>query len=139
MRPSSDQANQFAVVRGDQHGGPAGVDLAQQVHDLEREIRIEIAGRLVGETQRRIVDERARDRDALLLAAREIVRIGVHAVLQAHPLQDLERAASLLRGRHAEDLGHERDVLEHRAARNQLEVLEDEPDAAAVFLDLARD
>ena len=65
--------------------------------------------------------------------------IRIHAVLQPDPLQHLKRAPPLLRGRHAEHLGHERDVLEHRAARNQLEVLEDEADAAAVFLNLARD
>ena len=48
-RPSSDQANELAIVRRDEHGRPAGVDLAQQVHDLEREIRIEVAGRFVGD------------------------------------------------------------------------------------------
>ena len=115
-RASADQANELAVVGGDEHGRAAGVDLAQQVHDLERQIGIEVAGRFVGEQQHRIVDERARDRDALLLTARQVLRVGVHAVLQPDPLEDLERAAPLVRGRHAEHLGHERDVLEHRAA-----------------------
>ena len=36
--------------------------------------RVEVAGRLVGEEQRGRVDQRARDRDALLLAAGELVR-----------------------------------------------------------------
>ena len=53
----------------------------------------------------RVVDQRARDRDALLLAAGEIQRIGVHPVLQAHPLQHLEGTPPLLRGRHAEHFG----------------------------------
>src|SRR6185295_2449305 len=43
----------------------------------------------------------------------------------------------LLHGwRHAEHLHDERDVLEDREARNQAEVLEDEPERSAVVLDL---
>jgi AcrR family transcriptional regulator len=38
-------AMQLAVVRGDEHGRAARVDLAEQVHDLERQIRIEVPGR----------------------------------------------------------------------------------------------
>src|SRR3954467_14995591 len=52
------------------------------------------------------------------------------------PLQHLEGAAAALVRRLAEHLGHERDVLEHRPGRNQLEVLEDEPEPAAVLLHL---
>ena len=88
--------HQFAVVRGDEHRRAAGVDVAEQVHDLERQIRVEVARRLVGQDERRLVDERARDRDALLLAARQLQRIRVHPVLQAQPLEHLERAALLL-------------------------------------------
>ena len=40
-------------------------------------------------------------------------------------------------GGDAEHLRHERDVLEDRARENQLEILEHEPDAATVFLDLS--
>src|ERR671923_21127 len=94
------------------------------------------ANRLDPRARRRLVDERACDRDALLLAAGKIARIRVDAMLQADPLQHLERAAALLRDRHAEHFGNEGDVLEHRARRNQLEILEDETDAAPVFLDL---
>ena len=39
-------------------------------------LRVEVAGRLVGEDDGRPRDERARDRDALLLAARELGRAG---------------------------------------------------------------
>ena len=38
-------------------------------------VAVQVSGRLVGEQERRIVGERARDRDALLLAARELRRI----------------------------------------------------------------
>src|SRR5262245_23789504 len=64
------------------------------------------------------------------------MRVRTHPMLQAYPLQHLKGLAPLLRGRHAKHLGNERDVLENRSRGNQLEVLEDEPDAAAIFLDL---
>src|SRR5262245_53786520 len=98
-RTAADAPDQLAVVGGDEHGRAPRVDLAEQVHDLERQIGIEVAGRLVGEDDDGIVHERARDRDALLLAARELERKRVHPVLQPHPLEHLERAALLLRDR----------------------------------------
>ena len=69
----ADAADHLAIVRGDDDGRAARVDLAEQIHDVERQIRIEIAGRLVGQHQLRIVDQRAGDRDALLFAARELL------------------------------------------------------------------
>ncbi len=51
---------------------------------------IEIAGRLVGQQQAGLVDQRARDRDALLLAAGELPRRVALAVAQA---QQRERRA----------------------------------------------
>jgi hypothetical protein len=84
----------------------------------------------------RIVDERSGDRDPLLLTAGQFQRERVHAVLEADPLQNLERAALLLRHRHAERARHERDVLEHRLRRQQLEILEHEPELTPVRLDL---
>ena len=58
-------------------------------------------------------------------------------MLQADPLEHLECAAPLLRRGHAKHFEHECDVLEDGARGNQLEVLEDEPDAAPIFLDVA--
>ena len=46
----------------------------QQLEDLAAGLRVEVAGRLVGEEDRRPRDERARERDALLLAAGELGR-----------------------------------------------------------------
>ena len=65
-----------------------GVELAQQRHDLRARARVEVAGRLVGEDDRRPGDDRAGDRHALALAAGELLR----AVVQAVPEPDaLER------------------------------------------------
>ena len=50
-------------------------------HDLLGHLRVEVAGRLVGQQQHRLVDEGARDGHALLLAARQLQRVGVHLVV----------------------------------------------------------
>ena len=52
-----------------------GVQPLQQSQDLLARLGVEIAGRLVGEQQRRVGDDGARDRDALLLAAGELARV----------------------------------------------------------------
>ena len=49
---------------------------ARIVHDRLAVLAVERRGRLVGQDDRRIADDRARDRDPLLLAAAELARIG---------------------------------------------------------------
>ena len=62
------------VLMGDEdHGDAACVQLLEQRDDLVGGAAVERAGRLVGEQQARAVDERARDRHALALAARELI------------------------------------------------------------------
>ena len=56
------------------------VETLEQLQDLLGRRAIEVAGGLVGDDQRRIADQRAGDRDALLLAAGELVRVVLHAV-----------------------------------------------------------
>ena len=96
------------------------------------------AGRetIIEDVNGRIFHQGARNRDALLLAAREFLRERVHPVLQADPLQHLERAPALLHVGDPQDPEREDHVLEDRLAGHELEVLEDEADGAAVGLDL---
>ena len=100
-------------------------------------VGIEVARRLVGQQQHGLVDERARDGHALLLAARELQRVGVHLVVQPHRLQGREGAPLLLLGGHGQDAQHEGDVLQDRLALQELEILEDDADRAAQLRDLA--
>ena len=60
------------VVRDEHDRLAVGVALAQHRDDLAGGGGVEVAGRLVGEQHARAVDERAGDRDALLLAAGEV-------------------------------------------------------------------
>ena len=53
------------------------------VHHLDARAGVEVAGRLVGQQDRRVVDERPRDGHALLLAAGQLVRVMVRPLLQA--------------------------------------------------------
>jgi hypothetical protein len=59
-------------------------------------------------------------------------------VLQADPFQHLKRAALAGREIDAEHSHDEGDVVEHREAGNQPEILEHEPDRAAIGLDVRR-
>ena len=88
----------------------------------------------VGSSASRIagsVDQRARDRDALLLAAGELIRMVVFAPLEPeHFEQSLRRAA---RHRRVQRRVKQRqlDVLERAGAREQVEALKDEADSTA--------
>ena len=61
---------------------PSSFSLWKTRHDLLGGLRVEVAGRLVGEHELGLVDQRAGDRDALLLAARELARLVVLAAGQ---------------------------------------------------------
>ena len=91
-----------AEVMRDHHD--RGVELAlkalDELEDLRLHRDVERGGGLVCDQQLGIVDERHRDHDALAHAARELVRIGVHAPTrlgEAHEPEHLDRAIARLR------------------------------------------
>ena len=64
------------IVGGEQHRGAAlGDQVAQQLEDLRLDRHVERRGRLVGDDQLRLGQQRHRDHDALALPAGELVRI----------------------------------------------------------------
>src|SRR5262245_23421740 len=89
-RAAANEPNQFSIVRRDDDGRAAGVDLTKQVHDFEGQIRIEVSRGFVCEHERWIVHKGPRNRDALLLSARQVSWICVDAVLQSNPLEHLK-------------------------------------------------
>ena len=77
-----------AGIMRDHHDGLAGpVERGEQGQDLGAGTAVERAGRLVGEHDQRGGDQGACDRDALLLAARELPREVVGPVHHADGLQ----------------------------------------------------
>src|SRR6266404_914979 len=126
----------LAVVRHHQNRRAAAVDAVEKLHDPDGGVGVEVAGRLVADEKRRVVDERARDRDALLLAAGKLVRRGAHLVREPHHREHLghfladRRIALAL---HLQGIGN---VLGGGAVGEQLEVLEHAADVPAQHRDL---
>ena len=77
------------VVRDEQvRHTELALQLAQQVQDLRLHRHIECRGRLVADDQLRRYRQRARDRDALALAARELMRIALQRIAPQADLVD---------------------------------------------------
>jgi len=65
----------------------AGVQDAEQGHDLPAGGLVEVAGRLVGEHDGRVSHQGSGDRDALLLAAGQLAGPVRHPVAEAHQVE----------------------------------------------------
>src|ERR687890_1179775 len=136
--PSAHLVDDVGVV-GDHHDCRTGpVDPVQQAHDLDRRVGVEVSRRLVRQQDQRPVDERAGDRDTLLLTAGELVRVPVLLAAETDELEHLgddPAGHGLGLADHLEGEGH---VLVRRAVGQQPEILEHTPDRAAEVRDLPR-
>ena len=100
--------------------------------ELASELEVERPERLVEQQDRRLADERPGERDALLLAARELVR---GSSVEAGEVDELERGADTPPGIAVRDLapaqaeGH---VVEDREMREERVALEDHVDRPAL-------
>ena len=109
-----------------------GVDAAQEIHDAARELRVEARGGLVGEDHRRRLRERARDRDALLLTAGELVDPLALGAGKPDALEHRVDAARDLRARDTATRKAVADVFADAHHREQREVLEHHVDGPAI-------
>ncbi|KGD50982.1 hypothetical protein DP43_5013 [Burkholderia pseudomallei] len=125
------RADHLHLVR-DQHDREAEppVDVGEQRENRLRRLRIERGRRLVAQQQRRIVDERARDADALLLAARQARRIRVAFRREPDEIEQRIDLARTLGLRHAGDLQRQPDVLRDGLGGQQVEMLKHHADPA---------
>src|SRR5438105_8240279 len=112
----------------DHHDGLAEVvEALKDRKDLRARSRVQVSRRLVREDHRRVVQERARDRDALLLTAGELARAVVDPVAEADLLERSERALPPLFAVAAVD-ERQLDVLDRVQSREQVVGLEHEAD-----------
>jgi hypothetical protein len=113
----------------DEHDGDADAaqDLGQVGAHARAQERVDVAPGLVHEHEGRLGRERARQGDALLLAARELVRI---ALAQSAQPDEAERLGDAFAPAPAVDA--EADVLGHGQVREERIVLEDHADAATL-------
>ena len=99
---------------------PANV-LQEHVHDRRRRDAVQIAGRLVGKQQTRLIDQGAGDGDALQLAAAQLGRAMAAALGQADRFKGLPRRRSPLPHAPPGEQHRQLDVLQRRPRRNQIE------------------
>src|SRR5215813_8861178 len=75
----------------DQCLAPFAARPAQEQHYIARIVIIEIAGRLIGENEQRIVGKRSGNCNALLLTATELRRPMVASISQSYTVQEFKR------------------------------------------------
>jgi len=92
-------------MRHDDHGHARPGEVAHDLEHLADELGIERRGRLVEEHEFRPHGKGAGDRDALLLAARELDRVGVALVGEPDPLEERQRLVASRRWRFCTVIG----------------------------------
>ena len=100
------------------------------------QLQVERAERLVEQQHRRPVDERARERDALALAAAELARAPLLVAVERDHLQHLERGTPALGLRHLLHAQAELDVVGHAHVREERVALEHGVDRARMGRDV---
>ena len=107
---------------------------AQQRHHAGGALRVEIAGRLVGQNEGRAMDERARDGDALQLPAGQFPRHAGAPRIHSDGIEHPGYARVRLVSSHADQCKRQRDVLRGRQVGQHVKCLEDEAHAFAAKL-----
>ena len=128
------ERHRLFLVVGDVDGGDAerALELAQLEAGLEAQLGVEVGERLVEQEEARLANDRARQRDALLLAAGELARRSLQQVadadlggspgdgaadLVARDADHPERKADVLLDRHVRDRARSSGTPSRRRAR----------------------
>ena len=124
-------------MRDDDHRHALFGEALHDVEDFADHLGVERRRRLIKQHDLRLHREGARNRDALLLAARKLRRVAVGFVCEADARQEL---LCRLLGLFLCDMAHlhrrEHDVLEHRHVREEVEALEHHADFLADVVDI---
>ena len=89
------QLERLLLVVGDERGGVAGavMDFAQPAAEVAAHLGVERAERLVEQQHPRLDGERARQRDALALAARKLGGTALAKAAELHKIEKVSDAA----------------------------------------------
>ncbi len=91
MNAPVEQVREPHAVRDHQEAAAGAChEAGHQLHHLVRGRLVQIAGRFVGQQQRRLVRERAADGDALLLPAGQLLGIAIEQIGEAEPFGELD-------------------------------------------------
>ena len=120
------------VVGDHEDGVASAVEFAEEADDDFFVGLIEIAGGLVGKDELGLIDERAGDGDALLLAAGKLRRKMGEAMAEADALESF---GGLVLVGDAVEVLREHDIFERAEIRNEVELLEDETDFLSAVAD----
>src|SRR5258706_8088159 len=117
------EARHHRIVRHHYDCASLVVELAQQTQDDLFVLRVEIAGGFISQNDLRIIDQRPRDADALLLASGKLRGQVLRAVAQPYAGQGFNRLSLI---GHAVEVLRQHDVLDRGEIWNQVKLLEDE-------------
>ena len=129
-------ADQLAVVAADDDRGPLLVDLLEQADDLEGQLRVEVAGGLVGQDDLGGVDDGPRYGYALLLPVGEPRREIPHLLMEVDQPKGVENPPPDFLALLPDDLEGDGHVVEDRPLEKKPEVLEDDAHALPEPVDL---
>ena len=114
-------------------------EVAHHDEHLADELGVERRRDLVEQHDVRLHHQRARDRDPLLLPAGELVRVLPRLLLEPDAPSSSCARASASRLLHLADAPRgERQVVDHAEMREEIELLEHDPDALADLRDVRR-
>jgi len=106
------------------------LQLAQLDACLQAQLGIEVRQRLVEQEEPRLAHDRACQRTALLLAARQLSRLAVEQMLDVHACRGITHGARRLVARGADHAQRKADVLGHAHVRVERVALEHHGDVA---------
>jgi hypothetical protein len=114
------------------------IDLPEQLHDLPADEWIKVSGWLIGDEQLRVANDGARDRSALLFAARERVRVSLGERSEPNNSKGALNSGVNLFAWRAGDFQRKCGVLANGASLKESEVLEDHANTSTQVGDFAR-
>ena len=133
-----DLAGEAHLVGDDDHRHPLLRELDHDVEHFLDHLGVEGRGRLVEQHDLRAHAERTGDRDPLLLATRELRRVFVRLLGNAHPLEVVAgQVFGLLLAEAAAAHRRQSEVAQHRQMREEIELLEDHADLGADLGDVS--